>query len=166
MLESEDRSYLHIRENPESLHLAEPVFLTCQFPVEQELVLACQAGDEKTYRGVPVGTIRDLWPWSELRKVALWHAQEFVRNMKNQDYELVGHATAMGLWGPYTQKVEWDKVDQQITSEENFETRSYPHAYLYRENEVRLDRGIIYLIRGQFLAGHGHLSEEKGVLVV
>lgn len=166
MLESEDRSHLLIKENPESVKLAEPVFLTCQFPVEQELVLACQAGDEKTYRGVPVGTIRDLWPWSELRQVALWHALEFVRNMENQDYELIGHETAMELWGPYTQKVEWDHVNDQLSSEENGEERTYPKSYLYRGDEVRLDRGMLYLIRGHFLAGHGHLSEEKGVLVV
>ena|SRR3990167_991312 len=166
-----------IHENRETVRQAHPVRLSCKFVVEDDLRRACQAlGNESTYRGVPVGTISTMHPWGALREIALREAQQFVRHMADQNYDLLGDVTELALWGPYMEKIDHSRSHEfviqdgsdweQVVGKKPLERHNAVSGFGYRENEVRFDLGAAYLLHGQFLARYGHLEEERGVLIV
>ena len=150
-----------VRENHEKRALAIPVVLVCQFRVDQELVLRCQERadpDHKMWRGQPLGTLSDIWPWSDMKDTVKREAQEFVGYMKQQDYQPIGAYTEMELWGPYMQKVDWGKARNADARESDGHT--YPQGYLHDANIADYRLGVVFHIRGNFLAKYGKMVEE------
>lgn len=167
-----------ILENHEKVARAHPVPLICQFRADAEMVERCQkaaAGEERFWRGRPLGVIRDLWPWSDMKMQALEEARLFVHYMRQQqqEYSLIGAVTEMELWGPYRQKVDWNRVQEKLTRGDShsfgaeLKHSEYAPGWAYGFEDKPDDKGLVFLIRGQFLAKYGKLVEGKdGVLLV
>ncbi len=167
-----------ILENHEKVARAHPVPLTCQFRADTEMVTRCQAaaqGAERFWRGEPIGTISRLFPWSDMKDQAMKEARLFVGYMRQQrqEYELIGAVTEMELWGPYRQKVDWSRADETLTRGdsrgfgEELKTSEYAPGYAYGLDDKPEDKGLVFLIRGQFLAKYGKLVEGmEGVLLL
>jgi hypothetical protein len=165
-----------ILENHESVARAHPTPLVCQFRADPEMVERCQkaaVGEERFWRGRPLGAIRDLWPWGDMKMQAMEEARLFVHYMRQQrqEYELVGAVTEMELWGPYRQKVDWGRAQERLTRTDgdwnSAKTSEYAPGYAYGFEDKPDDKGLVFLIRGQFLGKYGKLVEGKdGVLLV
>lgn len=158
-----------VRENHEKRLLAKPVVLSCQFRADRDLVLRCQetaAPDRKTWRGQPLGTLSNLWPWSDMKDLVKNEAQQFVGYMKQQNYDPIGDYTAMELWGPYMQKVDWSKA--RNPNARWSDGNNYPEAFLHGGNDVNFDLGVVFYIKGNFLGRYGRMVEgiEQEVLLV
>ncbi len=166
-----------IHENPETVALALPTWLVCQFRADPEMVARCQGaaeGDQRFWRGRAIGTIRDLWPWQDMKRTALEEARQFVKYMRQQyqQYELVGAESEMELWGPYRQKVDWARVQDKLVRGDlrgiggPLKMTQYAPGWAYGFDDKPEDKGLVFLIRGMFLAKYGRLVEDKEVLLV
>ena len=166
-----------VLENYEKRSLAHPSWLVCQFRADTEMVTRCQAsaeGEERFWRGQAIGTIRDLWPWQDMKILAQEQARLFVGYMRQQyqQYELVGAESEMELWGPYLQKVDWNRVQDRLVRGdldgfgEELKKSEYAPGWAYGFDDKPEDKGLVFLIRGLFLAKFGRLVEDKEVLLV
>lgn len=159
-----------------------PIYLSCKFHVDPELVLRCQKAGDHPHRGTRLGQMREFWPFDALKRKALEEAQAFVGHMRTQDYLPLQSIYEMELWGPFREKV------RHIESMTNIEEGNpfFPDGRWVSDNRgtVRgtkgpqeLDReevlnspdwakGTIFLIRGRFEGNYGHVEESTGVLIV
>jgi hypothetical protein len=164
----------------------EPVLLTCKFKVDSELVLKCQRMGDKPHRGTPIGKIVELYPYDQLKRIALSQAKTFVRHMRTQGFEPQEAESAMELWGPYREKLNMAKGASLVNFEEGNPLIPQGHhgsaAYGGWEHDLvkgprALDRntvrdhrdwkqGVVFLIRGSFLGTRGHREETTGTTIV
>jgi len=135
------------------------------------MVKTCQMAGDKPHRGDPIGKMPGLWPVDALKRRALHYARLFQQSMRLRGYEPLQAETAMELWGPYTEKVPLAPGPDYVPEEGNplikDKQSAYP-VYGYRGDELRVDKGIAFRIRGRFLADtkHGQVEEEKGVVII
>lgn len=173
-----------VRIDPGKIH--EPISLTMKFKVDADLVLTCQRAGDQPHRGKPIGKIMELWPFDALKRIAVSETKTFIGHMKNQGYEAQQAETEMELWGPYREKLDMGKGDALVNFEEGNPLVPQGHwgfaaSGMWKHDlEVgprRLDpkklknnpewkRGVVFLVRGKFLATHGHQEETTGTLVV
>ena len=166
-----------ILANPEKEALALPTRLVCQFRADIEMVTRCQRaaeGGERFWRGQAIGTISKLFPWQDMKHKALEEARLFVGYMRQQyqQYELIGAESAMELWGPYRQKVDLARVKDKLVRGDmqgmggELKMTEYAPAWAYGFDDKPEDKGLVFLIRGLFLAKYGRLVEDKEVLLI
>ena len=173
-----------IRIEPGKIY--EPVSLTLKFPADADLVLTCQRMGDKPHRGTPIGKIPELYPRDALKRLALSETKTFISHMKNQGYEAQEAETEMELWGPYREKLDMGKGAALVNFEEGNPLVPQGHwgsaaRGVWKHDGItgprKLDpktvkghqdwkRGVIFLVRGKFLATHGHQEETTGTLVV
>lgn len=164
----------------------EPVSLTARFPLDTDLVLTCQRVGGKPYRGTPIGKIPELWPFDALKRIVRNHAKTFIRHMKAQGFEAQQAETEMELWGPYREKLDMRKGDALVNFEEgnplvpqghwgHAATGAWEHDGTLGPRQLDpkamkdhrdWKMGVVFLVRGKFLATHGHQEETTGTLVV
>ena len=65
----------------------------------------------KTYRGIPIGTLSQLWPEDYLRREAMTTAKFWVGTKEQRGYELVHAPDDILLWGPYHHR-DWPGAAQ------------------------------------------------------
>ena len=168
----------------ESTTVHEPVYRSAKFPVDMELVVQCQKLGDKPYRGVQIGTMGVLYPHSELKAQALHFAKMFIMQMQREGLEAAEPETLMELWGPYRERVDWSSTNRMVNIEEGnpffpdgrwvSDSRGATKA-LSRQpqrlskklyNDPHWKRGVIFLIRGRFVATKGREEEATGTLIV
>ncbi len=163
-----------------------PAPLTCKFPVDTELVLKCQSLGVKPYKGALIGKMSELHPFVQLKQFVLTQAKAFVRAMKSQGYEPQQAETEMELWGPYREKLDMAKASQFVNFEEGNPFIPQGHfgsaamggwasdgvvgprtlnRDLLRDHRD-WQRGVAFIVRGNFLATRGYESEDTGGLIV
>ena len=163
-----------------------PLSLTCKFPVDTELVLDCQRLGARPHKGTLIGKMPELHPFVQLKHHVLDQAKAFVRAMKSKGYEPQQAETEMELWGPFREKLDMEKASQLVNFEEgnpfipqgHFGSAAYggwqhdgvvgPRVLdrnLLR-NHQDWRRGVVFIVRGNFLATRGYESEDKGGLIV
>lgn len=163
-----------------------PLPLTCKFPVDTELVLDCQRLGARPHKGTLIGKMPELHPFVQLKNHVMSQAKEFVRHMKSQGYEPQQAETEMELWGPFREKMDWGKATQLVNFEEGNpfipqgHFGSAAHGGWQHDGVIGprvLDRdllrdhqdwrwGVIFIVRGHFLATRGYESEDTGGLIV
>lgn len=173
-----------IVQDRESTTIHHPVYRSAKFPVDMELVVQCQKLGDKPYRGVPIGTMGVIYPQSELRDKALYFAKMFIMQMQREGLDAAEPETLMELWGPYRERVDWSSTNRSINIEEG--NPFFPDGRWVQEsrgatkaigrNPQRLNkemyddphwkRGVIFLIRGKFVATKGKEEESTGTLIV
>ena len=173
-----------VRIDPGTIH--QPIPLNATFPVDLDLVLTCQRVGDKPYRGTPIGKIPELWPREGLKRTILGYAKTFIRHMKAQGYEAQQAETELELWGPYREKMDMGKGGALVNFQEGNPLVPQGHwgtaAHgLWEHDGItgprQLDpkvakghqdwqRGVVFLIRGKFLATHGHREETTGSTIV
>ena len=170
----------------ESTKVYEPVFLTCKIKVDPELILKLQRMGWRPRRGTPIGKMSDLDPFNALKRLVTEEAKTFIGYMKQQGFLPLEAETQMELWGPFREKLDMSKG----SSWENFEEgnplvpqgmwRSQARGLWEHDLKTgprELDRkavledrdwkrGVVFLIRGRFLATHGKEEEATGTLLV
>jgi hypothetical protein len=164
----------------------EPISLTMKFKADSGLVLTCQRMGDKPHRGTPIGKIPELYPRDALKRLALSETKTFIRHMKNQGYEAQEAPTEMELWGPYREKMDMGKGGSVVNWEEGNPTipqghwGTAAHGVWTPDSKLgprKLDpttvrdhrdwkRGVVFLVRGKFLATHGHQEEKTGETIV
>jgi hypothetical protein len=164
----------------------EPVLLTMKFKADADLVLTCQRCGDAPHRGTPIGKIIELWPRDALKRLAISETKTFIRHMKNQGYEAQQAPTEMELWGPYREKMDMRKGGSLVNFEEGNPLIPQgrwgyaAHGVWNHDLEVgprKLDPkrvrdhrdwklGVVFLVRGKFLASHGHQEETTGETIV
>ena len=174
-----------VQIDAEKMRIYEPVTLAAKFPVDSELVLRCQKAGDQPHKGTRVGKILELYPYDILKGQALEQAKVFCQHMRSQGYEPLQEPTEMELWGPFRERLDTSKA----ATLKNFEEGNHlvpqgrwgsaAHG-VWRHDSVRgprrLDRqtvlnhpdwkyGIVFMLRGKFLATGGHL-EDSGTLIV
>lgn len=166
--------------------LYHPVHLTCKFKVDGEMALRCQRYGAGLYRGKPIGKVPDLWPHLDLKQQALWEAKTFLGHMRRQGYQPQQAESEMELWGPYREKLNMAKGAELVNIEEGNHTipeglwgsaayGGWTHDG--HKGPRQLDRnavldsqdwkhGVVFLIRGRFLATRGKREETTGTIIV
>lgn len=164
----------------------EPIALTMKFKADSGLVLTCQHMGDKPHRGTPIGRIPELYPRDALKKLALSETKTFIGHMKNQGYEAQEAATEMELWGPYREKMDMGKGDSLVNFEEGNPLIPQGHwgtaAHgIWQHDGIggprQLDpkkvrdhrdwkRGVVFMVRGKFLATRQFQEEKTGETVV
>ena len=173
---------MNFRIDAESIQLHHPVYLTCKFRADPELVLRCQQAGDGVHRGTRLGQMREFWPFDALRSQALDEARMFIRYMRTQDYEPKQSQFEMELWGPFPEKVQytgsWTNIEvgnpffpEGRWVSDSRGTRTGTRGPQELDRDTVLDspdwkKGTVFLIRGLFLAGYGHQEEETGTLIV
>lgn len=162
-----------------------PVRLVCKFKVEPEIALRCQQLGGKPHRGSPIGKIVDLWPHDQIKRIALSQAKQFVGHMKNQGYAAQQAETEFELWGPYRERVDISKGTGLVNFEAGNPTKPDgvwgfaatgmtqadtrgPQVLDRRavlENQDH-QKGVVFMIRGQFLATRGSKDDATGTIIV
>lgn len=151
-----------------------PVNLSCHITLEYELVRKCQMAGDRPHRGTPIGKMLSLYPFDLLKRRLLQEAEVFRGHMVKQGYEPAQATTEFELWGPYMEKVDTQRLHEEWIPEEG--NHVIPAAYRakaqrawgYRGDELRIDKGVAFFIRGAFLASgrNGVMDEQTGVLIV
>ena len=175
---------IHI--DAESAKLYHPATLTGKFPVDPELVVRCQRAGSGRYRGVCIGKMLELYPYDAMKKLALSQAKTFIRHMRSQGYEPLQEATELELWGPFRERGDMSRGASLVNFEEDNPFVPAGHwgsaargAWRHdlergprRLNQnVLLDdkdwrHGVVFLVRGQFLATRGKQEESTGAVLV
>lgn len=145
--------------------------ITTKCTLDYELVKKVQMAGDKPHRGDPLGRISALFPVDMLRRALVAHANEFVRQVKLAGYEAETSVYEFEVYGPYTEKVG-AVADYQPEADNPFipkhERRTAAKVWGYQGDEFDLHKGVSFLIRGRFTrhAKHGHVEEEKGLILV
>ncbi len=173
-----------IRVEPGKIY--EPVSLTMKFKADSSLVLTCQRMGDRPHRGTPIGKISELYPRDALKRLALSETKTFIKHMKNQGYTAQEAETEMELWGPYREKMDMGKRDALVNFEEGNPLVPDGHwgsaaRGVWGHDGItgprQLDpktvknhrdwtHGVVFLVRGKFLATHGHQEEKTGITIV
>jgi hypothetical protein len=145
--------------------------ITTKCTLEYEMVRKVQMAGDRPHKGTPLGRISQLFPTEMLRRALLEHANEFVRQIRMQGYEPLTSVYEFQVFGPYTEKVGEPK-DFSPEADNPFipkhEQRTASKVWGYREDEFDVNKGVSFLIRGQFTrhARHGKVEEGTGLLLV
>jgi len=157
-----------ITENHEKTARAVPITIRCHWNPDAALVLRCQEAsppEQRLWKGEPIGSMSELWPWSDLKRQALSEAKTFAYHMRHQkgEYELIGEPSSMFLYGPYMEKVDWGRAKEVL------EHDGYQHhpGFLYGvDDPPEFSKGVAFFIVGHFLARYGSLTTDGRTLVV
>ena len=174
-----------VQIDPETTRIYEPVTLTAKFPVDPELVVRCQQAGDRPHRGTRVGKMLELYPYDVLKRLATAQAKTFLRHMRNQGYEPLQAETELELWGPFRERLDTSKAADLKNFEEGNHLIPQGHwgsaAHgVWRHDLVRGPRqldvttlghrdwrfGVVFMLRGKFLATGGHREETTGTLLV
>ena len=134
-----------------------------------DLVAAVHNAGGKPYKGVPLGTLPELWPFDALKRPLVEQAREFVRQIGGQGFAALTNVEQFKVWGPFTEKVgnphEW-------TPEEGNPLIPHPRqaerVWGYQGDEFNWERGCAFFIQGQFTrhARHGFVENQTGKVIV
>lgn len=168
----------------ESTTIHHPVYRSAKFPVDMELVVKCQAAGDKPHRGTRIGEMLPLYPHSELKAEAVRFGKMFISQMAREGYEPAEAETTMELWGPYRERVDWSSTNRMVNIEEGNpffpdgrwvnESRGATKAITRKPQRLSKElyddphwkKGVVFLIRGRFVATHGKEEETTGTLIV
>lgn len=150
--------------------------ITCKAKAEYELVRDWQTamratGRNPKLRGKPLGLLPDLYPFDMLKRPLVNEANEFVRQIGLQHWSPLTSIYEFKVWGPYAEKVgeshDWvPEADNPFIPEH--EKQVATTAWLYGGSELPIALGCAFFIEGVFIrsAQHGHVDEERGIIVV
>ena len=163
-----------LQEGHESIARAVPISIRCHWKPDPGHVLKCQQladTDEKRFwKGSPISAMSEMYPWGDLKREALVQATEFARNMRlqKQEYELIGEPGGMLLYGPYMEKVDFERSREVRTVRGINDTKlwDYNPGFLYGRDEWNFDKGIAMFIVGHFLAKFGTLTTDGKMVIV
>lgn len=149
--------------------IRETVTTKCVLEFEQVQLVHNHGG--KPYRGIPLGTLPELWPFDLLKRPLLDHAREFIKQVKTHGFHPLTSEYEFKVWGPFSEKVgeikEWvPEADNPFIPEAHKQKAT--STWLYRGDEFNWERGCAFLIKGDFTryAGTGHVDEQTGVIIV
>ena len=144
--------------------------ITTKCVVDYECVLLCQQHGWDAARGVPLGTLPELWPFDLLKRQLVDHAGEFVRQIGPAGFDPLDPIYSFKLWGPYMEKIKpsvefWTPEAGNHLIPKHAQRRAV-RVQAYRGDEFDFEKGCAFLIQGEFTraARHGHVGEEDGVL--
>lgn len=150
--------------------------ITVRVRLEYELVRKWQFAQRQAKRnpkleGVPLGRLPELYPFDMLKRPLLEEAQEFVRQIGTHGWTTTRAISEFRVWGPFPEKVgeshDWvPEADNPFIPKEDKKVATT--AWLYRSDELPVDKGCAFFIKGQFTraAKHGHVEEERGIILV
>lgn len=149
--------------------VAEAVQTKCV--LDYELVERVHNAGGRPYKGLPLGTLPELWPFDMLKRPLVAHAEEFVRQIGLQGYRPVTNVEQFVVWGPYMEKVgelrEWVPEAGNHLIPKHAQ-RTAQRVWGYRGDEFDWHKGCAFLIQGEFTrhARHGHVDEQTGSILV
>ena len=171
-----------LRWNPNKTKFYVPDKLVCKFVPDRELVLQCQEAGMAPVKGLPIGKMRDTWPFSRLKVIAESEAKTFIGHMERQGYVPQQNYSAMEIFGPYRNK---PTVARNVNIEEGnplvpegrwalsskgaWEPDSLRPRALDRDQVLYggdWKHGVCFLIRGNFLATRGYEEETTGTVIL
>ena len=157
-----------------------PLRLVCKFRIDPELAL-----ETGLHHGASIGKMLELYPYDQLKHKALSEAKTFMGHMRRQGYIPQQAESEMELWGPYREKVDMSKGADLVNFEEGNPLIPQGHwgsaAHGVSKADSRDPRvlnkrelldspdwrhGVVFLIRGKFLATHWKESDSDGTLIV
>jgi len=145
--------------------------ITTKCTLDYELVRKVQMAGDKPHKGGPLGRMSSLFPTEMLKRALLAHANEFARQVRTAGYEPETSVYEFEVWGPYTEKV--GAVSDYVPEADNpfipnSEKRKAAKVWGYQGDELDVNKGVSFLIRGRFTrhARHGHIEESKGLILV
>lgn len=145
--------------------------ITTKCVVDFELVQRCQDAGDRPHKGTPLGLFFELWPFDMLKRILVEQADEFVRQIALQGFEIRGDVYSFRVWGPYTEKVgevkQWTPEAGNHTIPRH-QQRQAVQVFGCRGDEFSFERGCAFLIQGKFTraAKHGHVGETDGRIYV
>ena len=159
-----------------------PNVLVCKFRPDPELVLKCQKMGGKPFRGTPIGKVKDVWPFSLLKRIALEEAKTFIGHMKNQGHIASQNPDAMELWGPFKEKPTRGGLvnieagnplvpDGRWAFDSKGAWRPPVRGPQTLNKEQILDSpdwklGVAFLIRGRFESTRGYQEDSTGIVLL
>lgn len=162
-----------------------PLSLTCKFGVDTDLALRCQRLGDKPHRGTTIGKMSELHPFVQLKRIVLAQTKRFMRHMRDKGYEPQQAETEMELWGPYREKLNMSRAAEVINFEAgnplvpegHFGSAAYggwQHDGVKGPRVLNRDllrdhrdwrHGVVFIVRGKFVATKGYESEDTGGLI-
>ncbi len=170
-----------VQIDAESTLLHFPTSINCKIRVDPELILLCQKHGDKPHRGTRLGQMKDLWPSGSLKSHLLEQTKVFVEHMRLRGYDRTESETEMEVWGPFREKVNSTGLvnleagnpffpDGRYAFNAGTSVKATKGPQMLRREEVLNSpdwkHGVVFLVRGKFLARYGKQDEESGVLIV
>ena len=155
-----------------------PQRLLMKAVIPHELVVMYQNAQANENRltmckGLPLGRMPELpHECALLKRPLIECAEESLRQMALQGYELLGDITQVEVWGPYMIKTPASPMEFTPEADNPFiptaEKKQAWNTKIWGVNEVVEQEYDQFLLKGTFIrsAKHGHVEEETGKIIV